>query len=104
MENKKEWESVEPKIWSAKENGDMLEGVLISKEENKGKFGSDAYYIENKDGVHLVYSSTVLARLMKLVSIGEEVQIKFTGLEDSDKGNPTKLYEVKKRKKGGNHD
>jgi len=83
-------------------NKAILEGVLVNKDEETGKFGSTAYYLENSEGnSFVVFGTTVLDRLMKLVRIGEEILIEFTGTEPSKKTSDTKIFKVYKRD-GGN--
>ena len=97
----KNWKIVEPSVFNFEKIGDVLEGVLINRDEQTGKFDSTAYYLENEKGSFVVFGTTVLDRIMKLVKLNEEIMIEFVKTEPSDKGNDTKIFKVYKRDVGG---
>jgi len=95
----RELESVEPKVWSPEKAGNCIKGILVGKMENLGKFDSRAYKIENDDGQFIVWGSTVLNDRMNFVDIGEYCEIEFRGTEHNQKGQPVKLYAVRREKR-----
>ena len=96
--NEGEWVSVEAEVWKPEQEGDSIQGVLINTEENAGKYDGNAYYIENSDGTHLVFGTSVLDNRMKLVSIGDEVKIEYKGLDETKNGDEVKMFVVQKRR------
>lgn len=90
-----EWNEVQPNVWKPTKEGDFIFGVLISKEE-KGSFESTAYNIENPEGQHLVWGSTVLDDRMKFINVGDYVKIEYKGLEKNKKGQDVKIFKVSK--------
>lgn len=90
-----EWKEVTPNIWKPTKAGEIIEGVLISK-DNKGSFDSTAYSLENSTGQMLVWGSAVLDDRMKFVNPGELVRIEFLGTQKNSKGQDVKLFKVSK--------
>ena len=99
METEQEWKSTDPKPWKPEAEGDTIQGKLVRKREKGGKFDSEAYTIENDDGLHVVFGTTVLEDRMKLLQPGDLVKIVFKGTKESDKGNDTKLFAVDFKRK-----
>lgn len=99
MENQNtQWEEVQAGVWKPEKEGDSIEGVLINKKDEVGINNSKAYYIENKDGVHMVWGSTVLNERMQLVNVGELIKITYKGAQENKKGQPTKIFRVDRAK------
>ena len=93
-----EWVSTEPHIWREDEQGDAIEGRLMEKRENGGKYGNASYLIENDKGVHVVFGTTVLESRMRAVETGDMVRIVFKGVEKNKRSEDTKIFEVFKKK------
>jgi hypothetical protein len=49
MEEEK-WVSTEPQVWKEEKEGDAIEGKLMEKRKNGGKYGNASYLIESDDG------------------------------------------------------
>ena len=96
--NEGEWVSVEAEVWKPEQEGDSIQGVLINKQENAGKYDGNAYYIENSEGTSLIFGTSVLDNRMKLVSIGDEVKIEYKGLDETKNGDEVKMFVVQKRR------
>lgn len=85
--------------WNGKEAnlkvGDKLHGFYTGVKRNVGKFNANIYVIEDTDDKKWdVWGSTVLDGAFDQIKLGAEVEIEFTGTQDTGKGNPVKLYEV----------
>ena len=94
-----EYEEITPNIWKAEKEGDAIEGVLISKEADKGTYGSAAYGIENPEGRWLVWGCAVLDERMKYLEPGDQIKIEFKGIEKNKKDQDVKIFKVYKAKK-----
>lgn len=98
--NKRKFEEVVTMdIWEAKQVGDNVEGIYIDKEENVGKYSSNAYILENEGKPVMVWGSTIIDRRMALVKIGEYVRITFKELRPSKHGNDLKIFKVEREVK-----
>ena len=93
-----EWVSTEPQIWKEEEKGDTIEGKLVGKREKGGKYGNASYLIENDEGVHVVFGTTVLEDRMRAVKTGDMIRIVFKGTEKNKRSENTKIFEVFKKK------
>ena len=91
-----EYTPIEPGIWKPEKEGDEIEGILIDKREGVGTYSSNAYMIENREGQHLVWGSTVLDDGMNFIKVGEQVKIQYKGTEENKKGQKVKIYKVYK--------
>lgn len=91
------YEEINPTIWSYKEEGDFIEGILVRKQEGIGSNNSMLYSIETpEEGVKNVWGATILDERMALVNVGSKVKITFKGLtEEKKKGkNQAKIFKV----------
>ncbi len=93
------YEEVNPEIWTPKEDGDFIEGVLINTEKDIGENKSNMYtiesQIENKSVMKNVWGSTILDYRMTLISIGSKIKITYKGLGEKKGGkNPPKIFKV----------
>ncbi len=91
-----EFEEIKPNVWQPKEEGDVIEGVLITKRKNVGPNDSNAYYLEKDKAQIMIWGSTVLDSRMDFVDVGQYVRITFKGTEPNTKGQPTKIFKVEK--------
>ena len=95
MENTNtKWKTIEPQIWKPENEGDTIEGILVNKKEGLGLNESNAYYVENKEGIFMIWGSTVLDDRMSVVGVGTLVRIEFKGKKPSKKGNDVKIFSV----------
>ena len=95
-----EYEKIESTIYKFEKEGDCVEGELVAVEDNKS-FDGKVYKIKDNNGVtHAVFSSVIMASLMDVISIGDDIKIVYTGeKENLKKGqNPIKLFEVFRKK------
>ncbi|RAP51687.1 MAG: hypothetical protein BZ138_04580 [Methanosphaera sp. rholeuAM270] len=64
------------------EEGEKLEGTLVEKLENIGKYESNLYKIKVDDKIMKVWGKKQLDTLMELTSVGDKIIITYVGLED----------------------
>lgn len=100
IDSEDQWQKVQSDVFRPEE-GDIIEGLYIEKEESKKFEGNYVYHIHqnNRDNATIVFGTTVLDRLMQNVHIGSEVRITRLSDKSSDKGNPLKMFEVHVKKK-----
>ncbi|MFO8240039.1 MAG: hypothetical protein R6T90_03460 [Dissulfuribacterales bacterium] len=103
METKKdEWQTIEPGIWKPETEGDLIAGVLVNKEPRDEAAGTSArYYIENQDGMFLVWGSAVIDDRMQYVKIGQKMRITFEGHTKNKKNQQVNLFKVEVAKGAG---
>jgi hypothetical protein len=90
-----EWQAIEPGVWRPENEGDQISGVLVSKEPRAEASGISArYYIENQDGMFLVWGSAVIDDRMQYVKIGQKVRITFEGRTKNKKNQQVNLFKV----------
>jgi hypothetical protein len=72
MEKKKdEWQTIEPGIWNPDTEGDQIASVLVNKEPRDEVTGTSArYYIENQDGMFLIWGSAPSVCLKTIIRPG----------------------------------
>lgn len=95
-----EFKSVEPGTWTPEKEGDSLFGVYLSEEPKKDNVGA-RYFIENKNGIHMVWGSAILDERMKLIQKGTPIKIVFKGQTKSKNGRDLNLFDVQVGKKKG---
>lgn len=66
--------------WNPKVN-DELKGIFIEKIENFGEYGSNLYKIQNGEYIVNVWGKKQLDSLMNLVTIGDEIILRYVGTE-----------------------
>lgn len=97
MENQEpKFEEIEPGIWKPANEGDLIQGLLISKKENVGLNNSRAYHIDTQDGLFMIWGSTVLDERMEFVNIGDVVRITYKGKTPNKKGQMVHIYKVER--------
>ncbi len=103
METKKdEWQTIEPGIWKPETEGDQIAGDLVNKEPRDEAAGTSArYYIENPDGMFLVWGSAVIDDRMQYVKIGQKMRITFEGHTKNKKNQQVNLFKVEVAKGAG---
>ena len=77
------------KFWNPEVN-DEIEGILVDKLCDVGRYNSKLYKIHCEEGEILVWGKTQLDALMDLTEIGDKILLRYVGLE---------LVNEKKKKK-----
>lgn len=67
-------------VWMPEE-GESIEGVLLEKLENVGKYNAHLYKIKSDSKIIDVWGKKQLDTLMELTKIGDRIIITYTGLE-----------------------
>ncbi len=84
-----------PSIWTYEKDGDFIEGVLVSKQDQVGANKSWIYTIETPEGVKSVWGSAILDSVMVSVKTGVQIKITYKGLGEAKGGkNPPKIFKV----------
>lgn len=63
------------------EEGETIEGVLVEKLENIGKYNSKLYKIKTENKIVDVWGKKQLDALMELAEVGDKISITYVGLE-----------------------
>ena len=89
-------EEFEEKYWDNPLTNEYIEGILIDKLSEVGKFSSKLYKVSDADEkvVWVVWGCYRLDELMKKVHIGDCVRIVFKGMVDTRSGNKMKDFSV----------
>ena len=75
---------IETKYWDCEEI-DEINGILIDKKSNIGKYDSMLYKIQASDIVYVVWGRVHLDKLMEDVVVGDHIIIRYTGsIHDND--------------------
>lgn len=90
------FKEINPSTWTYEKDGDFIEGILVRIQEEVGTNKAMLYSIENKDGVKMIWGSTLLDDKMALVKVGDFIRITFKGFaKEHKKGkNPAKIFKV----------
>ena len=100
-----EWKKIEPNVWKAANKGDVIMGILVHKEP-KDENVSARYYVENADGLFLVWGTAILEDRMKHVQLGQRLRITYNGKTKNRRGQDLNLFdvEVAMTDPAGNHE
>lgn len=92
----KRWKKLDPGNAHNFEETPELLGTFVGVQEKAGMNGSNLYSLETADGKKVdFWGSTVLNRVMKLASVGDELKIHYLGMEKNAKnGREYKNFEV----------
>lgn len=90
--------NVEPVVWKPQNEGEQIEGVLIGKQEKMPGEMSARYFLENKEGQHLVWGSTVLDDRMATIKVGDIIRITFKGVVKNKRKQDVKIFSVEVNK------
>lgn len=84
-----------PGFWKPQNEDDLVEGILIKREENVGANKSMLYTIE-KDGEPInIWGSTILDQRMVGIKVGDLIRITYKGLGEKVGGkNAPKIFKV----------
>lgn len=101
MEEQKanDWEKVTTPVWKFEKGGDFIEGVLIDKIMVEKDEGSNRYFVENKQGIKLIWGSAIIDDRMRFVDVGTEIKITFIEKKDIGAGKTLNIFEIERRKK-----
>lgn len=90
-----EYKKIESVVLRLDNEGDYIEGTLVSKEA--GDFNNKKYKIKKEDGsLVTLFGTTMLDDLMSTVKIDQQIKIVNTGEKESKKKgqNPMRLFDV----------
>jgi len=96
MEEQKpiKWKDVEPGVWKPEKEEDFIEGILVNKKSAVNENESNQYFIENKDGIFLVWGSTIIDSRMKFIEVGSLVRITYKETTKNKKNQDLKIFKV----------
>ena len=84
-----------PGIHEFKEDGDMVEGVLIKVQENVGPQNSALYTLEVNEKPESIWGCAILDQRMLGIKIGEKIRVTFKGVGEASPGkNAPKMFKV----------
>lgn len=84
-----------PGIHEFKEDGDMVEGVLIKVQDNVGPQKSMFYTLEVNEKPESIWGCAILDQRMVGVKIGDKIRVTFKGVGEASPGkNPPKIFKV----------
>jgi hypothetical protein len=96
----KQYEDVEQTFWNPEKEGDSIEGIYLSKQEEVGENKATVYNIETPEKQVIgVWGSTVIDQKMKLISSGDDIRIIFEGRVKPEKGKEYKSFKIQRAKK-----
>ena len=86
---------VEGTVFKFEKENEAIRGILISIEDS-ASYNNKVYKIETKEGVKVIFGTTVLDSRMSLIPIGSDVAIVYKGEEPNKKPNqnPIKIFDV----------
>lgn len=91
------FKKIEPGVMKFEKKDDEIVGVLIRIADST-KFNNKVYHLEvQKKGETvqmIVFGTKVLDDRMAYIKPGDTVKIVYKGLEPSEKGNDTKIFDV----------
>lgn len=61
---------------------DSIEGILIDKLSNVGRYKSNLYKIQDDDTIYCIWGRFHLDILMKTTLIGDKIFLKYVGVEE----------------------
>ncbi len=89
------YKEINPEYWTYENEGDFVEGILVSKQEEVGENKSQLYQIETTEGIKSVWGSVILDGRMALTKVGDKIKITYKGLGEAKSGrNAPKLFKV----------
>lgn len=89
-----DFKDVDSDVWTPKNVGDSIEGVLVHKIAREGEI-SARYYVDIwGKSRKLVWGTAVLDNRMALVEVGNAVRITYKGKEKNKKGQPLHIWKV----------
>lgn len=89
------YKEINPEMWTYENDGDLIEGILVLKQDDVGDNKSMMYSIETPEGVKNVLGTAILDSRMKLVNVGNKIKITYKGLGEAKSGkNAPKIFKV----------
>jgi len=86
------WVEQEGEVWSPKDKGEELIGVISEIERNQ--YG-ETYFVENEDGdIKKLPKHKILMDLMSKARLGLKIKVVYEGNKPTKLGNPINLYKV----------
>lgn len=95
VKNKMVYEENIPGIHEFKEDGDMVEGILLKVQDNVGPQDSMLYTLEVNGKPESIWGCAILDQRMIGVKIGEKIRVTFKGVGEASPGkNAPKIFKV----------
>ena len=92
------WINISTAAWSPENPGDTIEGELLEKKYDVGKYNKNLYVIRRNDGSSRdVWGCFRLDKKMDEVKVGDIVRIRYKGMITKDDGNIMYDYDVLKK-------
>lgn len=88
------WKIIEPNVWKPENVDDFVEGILVGRKEDVGDNESKAYDLDTKEGIKMVWGSTVLDDRMRYVDVGSRIRITYKGTTKNRKNQDLKIFQV----------
>lgn len=89
------YQKVELGIWKYDKEGDFIEGIFQSLEDNVGENKSKLYHLDVNGEPKAVWGTAVLDIKMSVVKPNDKIKIVYLGKGKSQKGkNAPKLFDV----------
>lgn len=89
-----EWISLGSRIWQP-HAGDMIEGTLIEKKSNLGKYEQQLYIIETPEGEKIeVWGTVQLNKMMEKVYVDDYIRVTFNGTCKTRTNKQMNLYNI----------
>lgn len=70
------------RYWNPKVSDDEITGTFIEKKESVGEYKSNLYRIQDGDEIINVWGKKQLDSLMDLVSLGDNIILRYVGTEE----------------------
>lgn len=91
----KNWQTVDPTIWTYEKQGESIEGFLRDKRFDVGKNESNMYVLEKEDGSLVsIWGSAILDQKINLIKLESYIRVTFEGKKDIGKNMAVKLFKV----------
>lgn len=92
------WVNINNSTWSPERPGDFIEGTLVEKKHNVGKWDHNLYVIRRSDGVSKdVWGCYRLDKKMDEILVDDYIRIIFKGEILKSDGNAMYDYDVLKK-------
>ena len=92
------WININTPGWAPQNPGDTIEGELLEKKYDVGKYNKNLYVIRRSDGCSCdVWGCFRLDKKMDEVKVGDIIRIRYKGMITKDDGNVMYDYDVLKK-------
>lgn len=80
-------------FWNPDEN-EYIRGIYVDKLSNVGRYKTTLYKIQDDNIIYCVWGKMQLDSIMKTARIGDNLQLKYCGVEKTKDDNKMKRYEL----------